>query len=156
VPDLELDATDRAILDLLAENARRTFGDIGGRVGLSAPATKRRVDRLEEAGVILGYTLNLDYAKVGRPLEAFLELRFDGTARVDTIATIADDIPEVQEVFTIAGDPDALAWLRVRDVTDLKRVIDRLRGTGVITGTKTLMVLGASHSPTTRPGSPPA
>jgi Lrp/AsnC family transcriptional regulator, leucine-responsive regulatory protein len=145
VPDLDLDATDRAIIDLLLENARRTFGDIGSRVGLSAPATKRRVDRLEEAGVIRGYTLNIDHAKVGRPLEAFLELRFDGTARVDTIATIADDIPEVQEVFTIAGDPDALARVRVRDVTDLKRVIDRLRGSGVITGTKTLMVLGTSH-----------
>ena len=140
----DLDETDRAILDLLAENARRTLGDIGNRVRLSAPAVKRRIDRLEAAGVILGYTTRVDHAKLGRPLEAFTELRFSGDARVDAIASIGADIPEVEAVFTIAGDPDALAWIRVSDVHELKRVIDRLRGTGEVIGTKTLMVLGTS------------
>lgn len=139
-----LDAIDRTILDLLAENARRTLGDIGGRVGLSAPAVKRRIDRLEGAGVILGYTTRVDHAKLGRPLEAFTELRFSGDARVDAIAGIANEIAEVQAVFTIAGDPDALAWIRVSDVHELKRVIDRLRGSGDVIGTKTLIVLGTS------------
>ncbi len=144
-PEIELDATDRMILDLLADNARRTFGDIGERVGLSAPAVKRRIDRLEAAGVILGYTTRVDHAKLGRPLEAFTELRFSGNARVDAIAGIGDDIPEVEAVFTVAGDPDALAWIRVRDVDELKRVIDRLRSSGAVVGTKTHMVLGTSR-----------
>lgn len=148
--DYELDPTDRTILDLLAENARRTLGDIGERVGLSAPAVKRRIDRLEAAGVILGYTTRVDHAKLGRPLEAFTELRFSGDARVDSIAGIADNIAEVQAVFTIAGDPDALAWIRVSDVHELKRVIDRLRGSGDVIGTKTLIVLGTS-APTGAP-----
>ena len=142
----DLDDTDRTIFDLLAENARRTLGDIAARVGLSAPAVKRRIDRLEDAGVILGYTTRVDHAKLGRPLEAFTELRFSGDARVDAIASIGDEIPEVEAVFTIAGDPDALAWIRVSDVGELKRVIDRIRGTGEIIGTKTLMVLGTSAS----------
>ncbi len=143
-PNPELDASDRTILDLLIENARRTLGDIGARVGLSAPAVKRRIDRLEAAGVILGYTTRVDHAKLGRALEAFTELRFSGDARVDAIANIAGDIPEVEAVFTIAGDPDALAWIRVSDVQQLKRVIDRLRGSGDVIGTKTLIVLGTS------------
>ncbi len=143
-PANDLDATDRTILDLLAENARRTLGDIGGRVGLSAPAVKRRIDRLEASGVILGYTTRVDHARLGRPLEAFTEIRFSGDARVDAIAGIADEIAEVQAVFTIAGDPDALAWIRVSDVHELKRVIDRLRGSGDVIGTKTLIVLGNS------------
>ena len=142
--DNDLDVTDRTILDLLAENARRTLGDIGQRVGLSAPAVKRRIDRLEASGVILGYTTRVDHAKLGRPLEAFTELRFSGDARVDAIAGIAKEIAEVQAVFTIAGDPDALAWIRVSDVHELKRVIDRLRGSGDVIGTKTLIVLGTS------------
>jgi len=50
----------------------------------------------------------------------------------------------VQAVFTTAGDPDALAWIRVKDVADLKRVVDDLRRSGRVTGTKTLMVLGTS------------
>jgi Lrp/AsnC family leucine-responsive transcriptional regulator len=139
-----LDGTDRIILALLGENARRTYGDIGRRVGLSAPAVKRRVDRLEAAGIIVGYTVRLDHARLGRPLEAFTELRFSGNARVDAIARIAEGIPEVEAVFTVAGDPDALAWIRVRDVEELKRVIDRLRSRGDVVGTKTHMVLGTS------------
>lgn len=140
----ELDATDLEIVELLREDARRTLADVGQRVSLSAPAVKRRVDRLERERVIVGYTALVDHALLGRPLQAFTELRFAGNLPVDQIAGIAEGIPEVQTIFTTAGDPDALAWIRVRDVEDLKRVIDLLRRSGRVTGTKTLMVLGTS------------
>ncbi len=140
----ELDATDLEIVELLRADARRTLADVGERVSLSAPAVKRRIDRLERDGVIVGYTALVDHALLGRPLQAFTELRFAGNLPVDQIAGIADGIPEVQTIFTTAGDPDALAWIRVRDVDDLKRVIDLLRRSGRVTGTKTLMVLGTS------------
>jgi Lrp/AsnC family leucine-responsive transcriptional regulator len=145
-PTNELDDVDQRILAMLSKNARSTYGEMGKTVGLSAPAVKRRVDRLHDLGVILGYTTIVDHAKLGYPLEAFTELRFSGGARVDAISTIGDGIPEVQTVFTVAGDPDAIALIRVRDVTDLKRVVDLLRSTGHVTGTKTLMVLGTSSS----------
>jgi Lrp/AsnC family leucine-responsive transcriptional regulator len=140
----DLDGTDLEVLDLLARDARRSLADIARRVNLSSPAVKRRIDRLEQLGVITGYTTVVDHAKLGRPLEAFAEVRFAGTTRVDEISAIADGIPEVEAVFTTAGDPDALVWTRVKDVDDLKRVIDLLRRTGRVTGTKTLMVLGSS------------
>jgi Lrp/AsnC family leucine-responsive transcriptional regulator len=140
----DLDGTDLEVLDLLGRDARRSLADIARRVNLSSPAVKRRIDRLEQIGVITGYTTVVDHAKLGRPLEAFAEVRFAGTTRVDEISAIADDIPEVEAVFTTAGDPDALVWTRVKDVDDLKRVIDLLRRTGRVTGTKTLMVLGSS------------
>ncbi|MHB8532148.1 MAG: Lrp/AsnC family transcriptional regulator [Solirubrobacteraceae bacterium] len=142
VPDLDL--TDGEIIALLREDARRTLSDIAVRVSLSAAAVKRRIDRLEREGVITGYTVMVDHGKLGRPLQAFTELRFAGNLPVDEIAGIGDGIPEVQTIFTTAGDPDALAWIRVRDVDDLKRVIDLLRRSGRVTGTKTLMVLGTS------------
>jgi Lrp/AsnC family transcriptional regulator, leucine-responsive regulatory protein len=142
--EADLDATDLEIIELLRHDARRTLADIAERVSLSAPAVKRRVDRLERERVITGYTVLVDHAKLGQSLQAFTELRFAGNARVDEISGIAEDIPEVQTIFTTAGDPDALAWIRVRDVEDLKRVIDLLRRSGRITGTKTLMVLGTS------------
>lgn len=142
-----IDSIDRAIIDHLVADGRATYGQIGKVVNLSAPAVKRRIDRLEERGIIVGYTAVLDHAQLERPLEAFTELRFAGDARVDAIAAIGDGVPEVQAVFTMAGDPDALVWLRVRDVQDLKRVIDRLRSTGHVSGTKTMMVLGAATTP---------
>jgi Lrp/AsnC family leucine-responsive transcriptional regulator len=138
----ELDGTDLEILALLQQDGRRSVADMATRVTLSAPAVKRRMDRLERIGVITGYTVLVDHAALGRPLEAFCELRFNGTTRVDDIAGIGQGIPEVHAVFTMAGDPDALVWIRVRDVTDLRRVIDLLRRSGKVTGTKTLMVLG--------------
>jgi Lrp/AsnC family leucine-responsive transcriptional regulator len=140
----ELDETDLEIIELLRQDARRTLADVAERVSLSAPAVKRRVDRLERERVIVGYTVQVDHALLGRPLQAFTELRFAGNLPVDQIAGIAEGIPEVQTIFTTAGDPDALAWIRVRDVDDLKRVIDLLRRSGRVTGTKTLMVLGTS------------
>ena len=139
-----LDGTDLEIISLLERDARLPLAEIGRHVSLSAPAVKRRMDRLEEAGVITGYTITVDHGKLGWPLEAFSELRFAGDTKVDAISAIAEDIPEVRAVFTIAGDPDALVWMRVKDVEDLKRVIDRLRRSGNVVGTKTLMVLGTS------------
>jgi len=136
-----LDGTDLEILELLRTDARRTLADIAARVSLSPPAVKRRIDHLEACGVITGYTVVVDHRKLGRPLEAFTELRFAGTTRVEEIAGVARGLPEVEAVFTTAGDPDALVWMRVRDVADLARVIDQLRRSGRVTGTKTLMVL---------------
>lgn len=141
-----IDAVDVELISGLRRNARSTYGELGKLVGLSAPAVKRRMDRLVEQEVILGYTVVVNQGMLGRPLEAFTELRFSGNARVDDIADIANDIPEVVAVFTLAGDPDALAWLRVQDVQDLKRVIDRLRENGNVVGTKTMMVLGGPTS----------
>ena len=148
-PD-SLDGTDLEILALLSADARRTLSDIASRVSLSAPAVKRRIDRLERLAVITGFTVLIDEAKLGRPLEAFAELRFAGNTTVDEISAVAADLPEVQAVFTVAGDPDALVWIRVRDVDHLKTVVDQLRRSGSVTGTKTMMVLG-----TWKPGRPP-
>jgi Lrp/AsnC family transcriptional regulator, leucine-responsive regulatory protein len=139
-----VDAIDLRILGLLQKNARSTFGEIAKEVGLSAPAVKRRVDKLEQSGVIRGYTTLVDHSHLGQSVEAFAELRFAGSTRVDDIEDIALDVPEIQAIFTVAGDPDALAWIRVSDVQNLKRVIDRLRSSGKVTGTKTMMVLSSS------------
>lgn len=139
---VDVDGTDLEIVRLLEQDARRSLAEIGRAVSLSAPAVKRRMQRLEAAGVITGYTITVDHAKLGRPLEAFAQLRFTGATKVDDIATIAEGLPEVRAVFTTAGDPDALVWLRVRDVDGLKQIIDRLRRSGKVVGTKTLIVLG--------------
>jgi Lrp/AsnC family leucine-responsive transcriptional regulator len=141
VAEIELDGIDREIADLLRRDGRRSLADLAKAVGLSAPAVKRRLDRLEAKGVITGYTAIVDHAKLGRPIEAFIELRFAGGTKVADIAGVAAGLPEVEAMYTTAGDPDALVHLRVRDVADLTRVIDLLRRTGKVTGTKTLIVL---------------
>jgi Lrp/AsnC family leucine-responsive transcriptional regulator len=136
-----MDGTDIEILELLRVDARRTVADIARHISLSAPAVRRRIERLEKTGVITGYTVQIDHAKLGRPIEAFTELRFAGNTKVAEIKGVADGLPEVEAMYTTAGDPDALVRIRVRDVQDLTRVIDLLRRSGRVTGTKTLIVL---------------
>lgn len=136
-----LDATDHEIIALLREDARRTFSDIAARVSLSTAAVKRRVDRLREKGVITGFTVQVDHAKLGWGIEAFAQLRFFGSTNVAEIVETTTRIPEAQAVFTIAGDPDAVVWLRSRDMAHLQSTIDELRRSHRITSTRTLIVL---------------
>ncbi|WP_089106349.1 MULTISPECIES: Lrp/AsnC family transcriptional regulator [Streptomyces] len=138
-----VDSVDSMIIDLLVQDGRRTVTEIADHVSLSPSAVKRRIDRLERVGVIAGYTVILDHNKLGSSFEAFVELRFAGDVKVEMITMAATSVPEVLEVFTVAGDPDALVRVRVSGVQHLRDVIDRLRRSGPVIGTKTLMVLGA-------------
>ncbi|MFF8772073.1 Lrp/AsnC family transcriptional regulator [Kitasatospora sp. NPDC015120] len=139
----EIDDVDHRLLRLLREDGRRTFSEMAPEVGLSVAAVKRRVDRLRDSGVITGFTVQIDHAKLGRAVEAFVEITYTGSTPVGEIVRTAYRAPEVQAVFTIAGAPDALVHVRVRDIAHLQQVIDGLRRTGHVTGTKTLMVLGS-------------
>ncbi|MGH3756737.1 Lrp/AsnC family transcriptional regulator [Actinophytocola sp.] len=136
-----LDPTDHEILALLHEDARRTLSDIAERVTLSVAAVKRRIDRMRGSGVITGFTVQIDYAKLGWGVQAFTELRFLGTTNVHDIVATALRMPETQAVFTIAGDADALVWLRVRDMVHLQRTIDEIRRSRRVTSSKTMIVL---------------
>ena len=138
----DVDAIDHELLSLLRADGRRTFADMASEVGLSVAAVKRRVDRLRERGVITGFTVQIDHSRLGWGVEAFTEVRYTGTTNVGQIIDTAVPLPEVQAVYTIAGDPDALVQVRARDIAHLQEVIDRLRRSGTVTGTKTLLVLG--------------
>lgn len=143
----DLDGVDEAILELLVADGRRSASEVGRLVGLSPAAAKRRIDRLEERGIITGYTATLDHQKLGSEIEAFAEVRFQASTQVGQIDEAFTGLPELVESFTIAGDPDALVRLRVTDLDHLKRVIDKMRRGGRIAGTKTLIVLGTRRGP---------
>lgn len=136
----EFDAIDQSILQILETDGRITYSDLASRVGLSVAATKRRVDRLREAGVIRGFSAQIDYSKLGWQVEAFTEVRYTGTMAPQDMVRRISNIPEVESASTIAGDPDVLVKIRARDHSHLQDVIERMRRSGA-TGTKTLIVL---------------
>ena len=136
-----LDNVDRQILDLLREDARRTVADISKRVALSTAPVQRRIARLEREGVIRGYTTVLNHDLIGSSIQAFVEIRLTGDGDVDKVITAFRALPEIRAAFTVAGDPDALLQIQVEDVAHLKKVVNQLRRTEHVRGTKTLMVL---------------
>lgn len=137
-----VDDVDRKILELLTQNARRPLSEIAGQVGLSAAPVKRRIERMEASGVIKGYTAVVNHARTGSTLEAFTEVRISGSADIEDVWGILRAMPEVLQMYAIAGDPDALLRLRVDSVEHLQQVVNRMRKTGRVVGTKTLIVLG--------------
>jgi len=137
-----MDAVDRRIIAILRTHARTPVADIARQVGLSPAPVARRIERLEADGTILGYVALVDDGSTGE-IDAFTEIRLTGDTDTRQIEEIARQVPEVQQYFTIAGDPDALVRFRVPSVDDLQRVVNAIRRTGIVAGTKTLMVMAA-------------
>ncbi len=136
-----MDGTDRKIVALLRENARRSYLDIGEHVGLSAPAVKRRVDRLEDDGVIRGYTTVVDSHAFGWHAEAFVDLYCEGGMSGEAIRRVLQTEPRVASAHTVAGEASALLHVMAEDTKDLELALERIRNTEGITRTVTEVVL---------------
>jgi DNA-binding Lrp family transcriptional regulator len=136
-----MDDVDRKILALLVEDARRSYDDVGRRVALSAPAVKRRIDRLRERGALRGFTAVIDHAALGEATEALVELFFAPGTLLDRVAAVLDRHPEVVEAWSVTGDADAIARVRTRDNADLERLIMDLQRDGLVVRTRSQVVL---------------
>lgn len=136
-----IEGTDQRIIAILTDDARRSFHDIGRQVGLSAPAVKRRVDRLRQRGVIKGWTTVVDSAAMGWAIEAFVEVFCEGRVAPSRIRAMVADLPEVLEAFTVTGDADALLHVRAVDMGDFERVLELVRDHDGIAKTRSTMVL---------------
>jgi Lrp/AsnC family leucine-responsive transcriptional regulator len=136
-----MDDVDRQILALLVDDGRRTYDDIGNRVSLSAPAVKRRVDRLRAGGAITGFTAVLDHSAIGDHTEALIELFFAPGTQLDAVADTLSDHPEVLEAWSVTGEADAIARVRTHDNADLERLIRELQRDGQVVRTRSQVVL---------------
>jgi DNA-binding Lrp family transcriptional regulator len=136
-----MDAVDQRIIALLVADARASYADIGSKVALSAPAVKRRVDRLRSSGVIKGFTAVIDPAAVGWTTEAFVELFCTGRTTPTQITVATRRHPEVIGAYTVSGEADALVHLRAADIAHLEQALERLRAEPFITSTRSMIVL---------------
>lgn len=123
----ELDDLDRAILRSLAEDATLGAGALGRRLGLSQPATWRRVRRLEQAGVLAGRRLDLNAQALGFGVTVFLgvKLATKGRVSLEDFERAVTAIPEVQTVEHVLGLYDFRLRVVARDIADFERVLRR-------------------------------
>jgi Lrp/AsnC family transcriptional regulator, leucine-responsive regulatory protein len=119
-----LDATDRAILNLLQEDGRISNAALAERVHLSPSACLRRVRRLEASGVIDRYVALLDPGVVGRGTRVFVEISLQSQAEevLDAFEAVVADAPEVMSCHLMAGAADYLVQVVVADVADYERL----------------------------------
>jgi DNA-binding Lrp family transcriptional regulator len=135
------DELDRQIVALLVENARASFGELGRRVGLSAPAVKRRVDRLLADGVITGFSARLDDEALGAGTEAFVELYCRSRTNPADILAMVAGLPDVVNAYTVTGDADALLHVKTASPAELEAVVEQVRAHQNAERTKTTIVL---------------
>ncbi|WP_127115996.1 Lrp/AsnC family transcriptional regulator [Shimia sediminis] len=123
----ELDDIDRALVKALARDATQSAGALGRRLGLSQPATWRRIRRLHDTGVIKGRRLDLDAEKLGFGVTVFLgvKLATKGRVSLEDFERAVTAIPEVQTVEHVLGMYDYRLRVTARDIPDFERVLRR-------------------------------
>ncbi|MFW3173046.1 Lrp/AsnC family transcriptional regulator [Geodermatophilus sp. CPCC 206100] len=146
-----LDEVNRELLRLLDEDPRRSAADLARRVRMSPPAVRERVARLESAGVIRGYRLDVDPAAVGLPVAAWVRVR-PGPGQLPRVAELAARVPEVAECHRVSGEDCFLLRVHVPSIQALEGVLDQflLHGqttTSIVVGTPVPVRLPAPGGP---------
>ena len=120
-----LDTLDARILAALAKDARTSVAELARLVGLSAPSVAERVRRLEEAGVINGYTVSIDPSALGLPVAAWLRVR-PIPGELNAVAETLRALPEIVECDRVTGEDCFVARAHVKSMQDLERLIDQI------------------------------
>src|SRR5580698_7383564 len=149
---MSLDEIDARIITALIKDARASYAVIGAEVGLSAPAVKRRVDRLRDSGAITGFTAQVDPAALGWTTEAYVELFCRGRTSPASISAAVGRYPEVIDACTITGEADALLHIRASDVRHFEQVVERIGAEPFVVRTRSVIVLSRLvHGPDVSP-----
>lgn len=120
-----LDDADRRILEILAANARVSLKELAQEVGLSSPSAADRLRKLEERGVINGFTVSVNPARLGYPLQAVVRVRpMPGMLHI--VEKLIQETPEIVECDKITGDDCFIAKMLVRDMEELDTILDRI------------------------------
>jgi DNA-binding Lrp family transcriptional regulator len=138
---MELDDIDQRIVAALRDDARASFAEIGSVVGLSAPAVKRRVDKLRASGVITGFTAVVEPSALGWTTEGYVELYCQGRTAPAVIAKAVSRHPEVVDACTISGDADALIHVVAADMRHFEEVLERIGAEKFVVRTNSVLVL---------------
>jgi Lrp/AsnC family leucine-responsive transcriptional regulator len=135
-----LDDTGWQLLRALQQNARLSYSELGQRVGLSSPAVAERIRRMEDAGIISGYHVEINRSKLGYPITAIIRMSTSPGDQCTRFATFVQEIPEVLECYRVTGSDSLIMKVMASSVEHLESLIDRLSAHGQLT---TSMVLSA-------------
>ncbi|MFE3187968.1 Lrp/AsnC family transcriptional regulator [Nocardia sp. NPDC059240] len=136
-----MDDLDRRILAHLLDHARASFQEIGAVIGLSAPAVKRRVDKMVAGGQITGFTAVVNPAALGWRTEAYVEVFYRDNISPNELRRSLEPIPQVVGVWTIAGEADALVHVMATDMAEIEATVERIRENARVGRTRSNIVM---------------
>lgn len=122
-----MEQTDLQILAHLSRDGRMSFTELGRKVGLSTSATQQRVRRLEQRGVITGYSAQISPRELGRPLTAFVELHSMGVHQDEPAPDFLATLSQMTSCYSVAGEATYLCVVQVGSAEELDEVLTRIR-----------------------------
>jgi len=135
---------DRAIVKALTLDGRLSYTDLAERVGLSVSAAHQRVRRLEQRGVLKGYSARVDFTALELPLTAFVAIRPLDPSQADDAPDRLANLPEIEACYSVAGEDHYLLLVRVRGPQDLERLLQDIRSAANVS-TRTTVVLSTAY-----------
>ena len=139
-----MDDTDRKIIDLLAEDARRALADIGDRIGLSASATNERIRRLTASGAIRRFTVDADPTALGVPVLAFVCVALAADADEAASRAYAASHPAIEEAHHVTGVWSYMVKVRVASLPDLEAFLADLKARRFLARSETIIALSSA------------
>jgi len=145
----EIDPVNIRVLEELQRDPRLTMSELGRRIGMSSPAVTERVRRLEEAGVIRGYRLELNSVALGLPIAAYIRIR-PNPGQLPRIAELAQQIPEVVECHRVTGEDCFILKVHIPAIDQLDSLLDAF----LLYGSTTTNIIQSSPVPPRPPPLP--
>ncbi len=124
-PKVAIDDIDVLLIDALQDNARASYRELGAQVGLTPPAVAARLKRLEQTGVITGYTVKISPAALGHPILSLVRIKSIGKQKAEDFDKRVADIPEIVECRRVTGTDSHVARAYLRSTSHLEEVLDQ-------------------------------
>lgn len=137
-----LDEVNLRLLEELSADPRLTMAELGRRIGMSSPAVAERVKRMEEAGIIAGYRLDINPAPLGLPITVYIRIR-PNPGQLPKVAQVAQSIPEVAECHRITGEDCFIMKVYIPAMSQLDAILD----TFLLYGSTTTSIVQSSPVP---------
>ncbi|MBP6672466.1 MAG: Lrp/AsnC family transcriptional regulator [Bacteroidetes bacterium] len=137
----QLDEIDVTIIDILQKNGRTRRNDLAQAVNLSIPSVSERMKKLEENGIITGYTAFVDPKKVGKDITAFINVTVDSSKHYSSFIDHAKSTDEVLEIHSVTGSGTHLIKIRTENTSSLEKLLSKIQAWSGVVNTTTSIVL---------------
>jgi DNA-binding Lrp family transcriptional regulator len=145
---VKIDTKDRQLINELLENSRQTIGKLSKKIGLPPTTIHNRIKKLEKGDIILNYSVNLNYKKLGRPIMAYVGITIDYTPVAGNkieqvgVAEAINKLDGVQETYILTGGFDIVVKILAKDIDDVNDItVVQLRNVPGVDKTQTMIVL---------------
>ena len=143
---IKLDQVDRDILNILQSEGRSSASHIADEIGMSIPAVTDRIKKLQDSGVILGFTTLVDHRKVGLDVSAFITVISESSSHYSDVVRQANKTPEIVQCFTTTGNGSHVLLAITKNSTSLEKLLRQIQGWPGVMRTETHMILSSYKS----------